>query len=68
MTGAPSSSVQSPSNPSTPYVDGMGGSQTDGGDELANSPLTLPSAGGEVPDLTLDKAIDEVDAKGKKFQ
>lgn len=73
-TGAPSSSsVQSQSTPSTPYVDGGGGSpsgsQTDG---LANSPLALPSADHaadmEIPELTLDKAVDEVDREGKKSQ
>jgi hypothetical protein len=70
-TGAPSS-THSNSNPSTPYVEGASGYQTDAGDELANSPLVLSGTGQasemEVPDLTLDKAIEEVDREGKKFQ
>lgn len=68
-TIAPSSSAQSASNPGTPYVEGNSGYQTD---DLANSPLVLPSTGHaadmEVPDLTLERAVEEVDAKVKKFQ
>lgn len=74
-TGVPSSeSAHSASAPSTPYVDGGASNKddSDGGsvyedgqeagmDDLANSPLVLPSTGAgarvvEVPELLLDTA------------